>query len=260
MNTAITPPTELPEIVSYSRSLVDLLAAKGIEFRLFGSCAIWLLCEPARPLLRQLSRYPKDVDGVISRDSITRAIDVIGTLGWQNDEELRAWSENQRLRFVHRTRAHVLDLCVDQLRFAQTLDLRGRLSIHDSCIAPIDLLLSKLQIVELTRTDVVDLAALLISFELGKDDRLHLSKPRLLSVVSSSWTWETAIANTLSKLTAWCKAAEQEPEFKNWKYEIEDKVRELSELARVARHSFRWYIEAAHGILTGKWHEDVERP
>jgi hypothetical protein len=151
--------------------LVTQLETRDITFRLFGSCAVWLLCDRARSMLRDLERLPKDIDGVVPSSFVAQTIRVLSEEGWRHDEGMRAWSENTRLRFSHPTKSLVLDVCVDKLRFAQTLDVRGRLHLHPRCLTQTDVLLSKLQIVKTTRNDLIDISALLgvvpLAVELG---------------------------------------------------------------------------------------------
>ena len=228
--------------------------------RLFGSCAIWLLCEAETSVLEAVHRVPKDVDVVVEVGSVPQMIDVLSSNGWVQDREVRVWSEGTRLRFRQPALGRLLlDVSVDFLRFAQILDLRGRLAIHGTCIAPTDLLLSKLQITQKTYHDHGDVIALLSSHSIGPNERDELNRERVDNVRSSSWRWDMALQRAREECTEWNRiftpdaGLPQLDSAKNRLFEVLDvKDRRV--------RGIRWYLGAALGRLTGVWFDEVEQP
>src|SRR2546430_17404986 len=91
----------LPELVRIGARLPEELESAGITFRLFGSCAIWWLCERGRSILSRNARKPKDIDGVVPDGAADKLVITLTRRGGQSDEDLRIWSEGQRLRFTN---------------------------------------------------------------------------------------------------------------------------------------------------------------
>jgi hypothetical protein len=142
-------------------------AAKGQEIRLAvaGSVGVHLLCPSWRHMLPDLGRRPMhDIDfWALSADE-KRIEGLFAGLGYQIDESIthmREWGI-PRLIFQHRDHGLKVDVFLDKLVMAHTIAFRERLLETDLPIATItDILLSKLQIHELTRNDLLDLFVLL---------------------------------------------------------------------------------------------------
>jgi hypothetical protein len=87
---------------------------------------------------------------------------------------------------------------------SHVLDLSGRLRLHPTALAASDLLLTKLQIVELNAKDVVDALRLLLTHEVtpaetpagtGVDT---LSSDRIVDVTQGDWGWYTTLTDNLT--------------------------------------------------------------
>ena len=247
------------EIVSDAVATVRMLEECSITARLFGSCAVQVLCEGRTPVLDIANRTPKDIDIVTESRSTSDMIAALAHMEWVNDRELQTWSEGTRLRFQQSGTGRNLDVSVDVLGFAQALDLRGRLSIHDTCIAPTDLFLSKVQIRQKTAQDQVDLIALLATFSIGPDEARELSHERIDQVRSSSWRWDVTLRRSRQDYNLW-RQIFPEGVGRDQVRIAEARLTELVQDDRRHRHRAGWYMGAVRGILTRNWFDDVEQP
>jgi hypothetical protein len=96
-----------------------------------------------------------------------------------------------------------IDVFVGRFAMSHTLDLGGRLRLHPKALAASDLLLTKLQIVELNAKDVVDALRLLLTHEvtpaeLSADATDSLSSDRVVDVTQGDWGWYTTLTDNLS--------------------------------------------------------------
>jgi hypothetical protein len=90
-------------------------------------------------------------------------------LGYEPDPSV-AFSQEygiQRLIFHKPNEQLMAEVFLDVLRMAQTLDFRGRLELDSPSVSLVDLLLSKLQIQQITEKDIKDMIALLAEHALG---------------------------------------------------------------------------------------------
>ena len=82
-----------------------------------------------------------------------------------------------------------------------SLDLDGRLPADHPALAAADLLLMKLQVVELNHKDVTDAAALLSTHRLGDDDAAgSINRRRIVEVLAGDWGFYTTATDNLERL------------------------------------------------------------
>lgn len=179
------------EIEKYAVSLYSLSEAEGIPLRLFGSCAIRIKCAKHADILDQCNRHPKDIDCVIRRASRNRLRAVLLARGWQENVELTAQNDGRRLQFKCSNQNIILDVSVDVLRFAQTLDVRKGFELDGPTLPAADLLLSKLQIRNLTPSDLIDMIALLHAVPIDSADGIEVQ--RIVEITSRSWRWYKSV-------------------------------------------------------------------
>jgi hypothetical protein len=67
------------------------------------------------------------------------------------------------------------------------IDLRGRMDYGGPCLTPADLLLSKLQIYEINRKDLVDLVALLIDHPVADHDDEAINAAYVARLTADDW-------------------------------------------------------------------------
>jgi hypothetical protein len=94
-----------------------------------------------------------------------------------------------------------MDVFLDQLRMCHDLRFAERLTVDRWTLPLADLLLSKLQIVELTDRDAQDVAALLADHELTEDDA-GIGLRRIRSVCATDWGWWRTVDGNLGRLIA----------------------------------------------------------
>src|SRR5262249_61832822 len=92
-----------------------------------------------------------------------------------------------------------IDVMVDQLTMCHTLDLRPSFGRQPFTIDAIDVLLSKLQIVELNEKDVRDIVHLLSALPLGREG-VCLDTDRFGGLLGADWGWWRTVTGNLTKL------------------------------------------------------------
>jgi hypothetical protein len=109
-----------------------------------------------------LKRKYGDLDYAISRRDRKGVLDLFPSLGYEANERFNLMQGDRRLYFYDPDHGRQVDVFIDVFRMSHVIDLRGRLDHEGPCASPSDLLLSKLQIYEMNRKDLVDLVALLL--------------------------------------------------------------------------------------------------
>ena len=166
-------------------SIIAAAEERALPLVLLGGAAVATLCESARGEGRY-ARALGDVD-LASTGKAKPAVDrfLLGS-GLEPDDEFNRMNGYIRLRYFDTDGSHV-DVFLDELRLCHLVQWRKTLVAGRPTLPLPELLLTKLQVVELEAKDVSDLAALLT------DQWEALDVPRLHALVRDDWgLWRTA--------------------------------------------------------------------
>src|SRR5258708_15013110 len=81
----------------------------------------------------------------------------------------------------------------------QNIDFRPRLQIDQRTLALADLLLTKLQIVEVNEKDLVDVVALFVDYDVRDDDR-SINAAYIAKLMSNNWGFNKTLDLNLEKV------------------------------------------------------------
>jgi hypothetical protein len=228
--------------------IIEALAAHRVQARLTGGLAIARRCPSA--LRPPLAREYEDVD-LACAPGETRGLSVALTdAGYMADEQFNALHGAQRLYFNAPGGAHHIDVFVGALRMCHTLDLRPRLGLVPDTLTPSDLLLSKLQVVELNAKDALDLLALLLDQPLVADSADALDPVYLADLWGRDWPWWRTSRMTLDKV------AEAAPTIlpAEEATQAADAIAALRDVLEQCPKSRRWRMRARVGERV-RWYE-----
>lgn len=231
-----------------ARRLINDADANGIVLRAIGSVAVRLHCEPSSSDMERRERVPKDID-LVTRKRDRRKLDEFFTSrGYETDRDMLVAMEGTRYLFRNQETGIDVDVWVDELNLCHRLDIRGRLGSGPTL--PIeDLLLSKLQIVELTPGDIGDIGCMLSTHSLGTDadDPEVIDVTYLTGLLGSDWGfWRTATKN-MRFLLDQIEPGAAKP------------LAELLSEAIAAPKSTAWKVRSLIGDRK-KWWQDVDIP
>ena len=172
---------------------------RGVIVRLAGGLAIRHLCPSAR--IPPLSRTYADLDLAIASDGGNKPLtDLMLGLGYAPDARFNALNGNTRLQFHDVANNRHVDVFVNAVRMCHVIDFRGRLKLLDDTLTATDLLLTKLQIVELNEKDLLDLVAILHDQALARGANTGIDTSHLVRVWGEDWPlWKTSQL-TLNKI------------------------------------------------------------
>jgi len=155
-NTA-TETEPLADAVAEAKRVVEAAEGRGLTIRMIGGTAIWVQSETMHD--PPFQRDYRDVDFVATREDKQGIIDLMDDLGYEQNERFNTMHRFQ-LEFQDPVNDRKADYIVDRFRFCHTWSLRDRID-RDYPTVPIeDLLLSKLQIAEISDRDVRDIVSM----------------------------------------------------------------------------------------------------
>ena len=180
------------ELVAEGVSLVDAATADGVTLRLLGGAAIVLHAgrEPHRPL--------GDLDAAVPRSDARRVTATLASVGYQPEPRFNALHGDRRLIF-HGPHGK-LDVFVEVFEMCHRIVLGPRLSLDSPTLTVSDLLLTKLQVVELNAKDAEDAALLLSTHELGHGPGDQVDLDYLALLAGDDWGLWRTLTETLERL------------------------------------------------------------
>jgi hypothetical protein len=203
----------LADIAAEARQVLDGCAAHQVGARLIGGLAV--AQHQHLPTPPELRRSYADIDIVIGRKEGRGTKAALTELGYEPNERFNALRGDRRMLFYDTANGRQIDVFVGTFAMCHTLDLSGRLTLVPDTLSPADLVLTKLQIVEINSKDLVDAAQLLRNHQLSRGDeagRDEVSLDRLAAVTSADWGWHTTLSDNLVKLAGFARDALAEPD------------------------------------------------
>lgn len=229
------------------RRLAEAILASSLPLRLTGGVAIALRAPTA--MHPALAREYSDVD-LVGRGRDSGAIkELVESVGYEGDRRFNALHGDQRLLFWEPKNGRQVDVFLDVARLCHEIDLRDRLDIAGSTLAPADLLLMKLQVFETSRKDMEDMTALLADFAFAEGGE-GIDGSYLEGLVGDDWgLWRTTtiVAERLETFVAGLERFEPGPD-------VLVRVAELRERLEQAPKSRRWRFRARIGDRK-RWYE-----
>ncbi len=255
----------LPEAIELARGAADA----GLGLKLLGGLAVRVLCPEFPPRLR----IGQDMDFACLSKGRKNVAAYLEKSGCQPDRRFNNLNGDRQMYFTAPS-GRPIDVMVDRLTMCHTLDLRPSFGKLPLTIDAVDVLLSKLQIVQLNAKDARDILHLLSGVPVsaagapgpagngsagngpagaGPDGGAVIDSERFAKLLGADWGWWRTVTGNLAKLPA--LAAEQPglvppaPPF-----DAIAQSRCLLELAESAPKGVKWKLRANVGDRV-RWYE-----
>jgi hypothetical protein len=239
-----------PEITEEAVRILDAASAEGISLRLLGGLAIYLQSQSARTH-EQLKRSYKDLDFATLSKFGAKTRMLFAKLGYTGNKTFNALHGHQRLLFYDDQHGRQVDIFIDRMQMCHNIDFRSRMHLDERTLSPADLLLTKMQIVEVNEKDLLDVVALFIDYDLEDNDQ-GIHSQYISRLVSNDWGLHKTLNLNLKKT----KAFSIERDFPEYVTERIDAL-----LAKMEAHpkSLAWKARAMVGERV-RWYELPEEP
>ncbi|MBS1887547.1 MAG: hypothetical protein JSU06_10200 [Actinobacteria bacterium] len=174
--------------------ILEAAAGAGVLLRLLGGLAIELsMPVGASPFI---PRPYKDIDFATADGQNRRLRELMAELGYQEPEQFNALNGGRRLLFFDEHHDRQIDVFVGAFVMCHEIQLKDRLSVRANTIPLAELLLTKLQIVEMNEKDQVDIYNLLYEHALGDSDPDVIDQARIAELCAADWgLWRTTTLN-----------------------------------------------------------------
>jgi hypothetical protein len=181
--------TPLEDPIGEARRLVEAATKKGVVVRALGSVAVHLQAPAPGPLL---TRPIKDIDIATRRGSRAAVTELLIAAGYIPDEMFNTLHGASRLLFYD-PNDRKLDVFIGDFSMCHVIPITHRLE-HDPLTIPLaELLLTKLQIVELNETDQRDIYNLTYHHQVSSEDGSGIEGDFIANMCAKDWgLWRTS--------------------------------------------------------------------
>jgi len=241
------PATE--DLLAAAADVIEAAAAVGATLRLLGGIAVFELSESARrpPLAR---RY-HDFDVVVATGQGTSAAAVFRERGYAEDAHFNALHGAHRMVFTAAS-GLVVDVLVGTFEMCHRLKLGRDLPDAGLTIHPADLMLTKLQIVEIEEKDLLDAAALLLDLPVGRS-AAGIDIGRFVAPLANDWGFFHTVELNLPEVVKFAAGRLDDSQVRR----VAHGANELRQAMEAVPKSLRWKVRARIGEKI-PWYEVPE--
>jgi hypothetical protein len=236
-----------PDVVSEGQRLLARASERGVPLRLLGGVAIKL--RAANELPPAFSRTYADLDFVTKRKAGGAAADLLRAEGYEPHVSFNALHGGDRLLFFDNDNDRQVDVFVGAFSMCHRIPLDERLEVDPVSIPLAELLLTKLQVIELNEKDVRDTLALLHDHPVGEADGESLNANRIAELTCSDW----GLCRTITQNLIACRAFAETYEVPDRKL-LEERLDALLERIEAEPKSRAWKLRAKIGDRK-RWYE-----
>jgi hypothetical protein len=239
--------------------LVEQAERKGVLLRVMGAVAVRMHCQKYANLHSRLRRLGAseftDIDFMTVSESAEKLATLLGKEGYVRQPQGVGMAVQGFGRQTYRSSKFGIDVFVDRLVMCHTINLRRRLKLDRPTIPLADLLLEKIQIVEINLKDIKDVIVLFREHGVGDSGYDTIDSDYIAKLLSKDWGfYYTSVRNlkkirdnfvsTFSTLSAADKA------------DVEAKIDRLIATIANETKSFQWKARAKLGTKI-RWYRDT---
>lgn len=231
----------LADPIEEGRRVVEAAKEEGLLVRSIGGTAIWEHAETMHD--DPFARNYRDVDFVTTREDKDAVIEFMQELGYEQNERFNTMHRFQ-LEFQDPVNERKADYIVDKFRFCHSWSLRDRLDSNYPTVPIEDLLLSKLQIVEISDRDIRDIIAMFndhpVDSDIGTD---AIDADYISGLCQSDWGLYKTITMNLDRVESYL----DEEDLPVDEAQLSERVNALREAIETEPKTIRWKLRSLVG-------------
>jgi hypothetical protein len=184
----------LADIVLEADRLLQAAVAADVPVRLVGGLAVRAHVG-GDPII---TRAYKDIDLVTLKGRGKRVSEFMTGMGYEADRAFNATNGHRRLLYYDPPHGRQVDVFVGTFEMCHSIPITERIELHASAVPLAELLLTKMQIVELNAKDQADILTMLYHHEVAEDDGdgNAVNAARIAQLCAGDWgLWRTTRMN-----------------------------------------------------------------
>jgi hypothetical protein len=183
----------LEDIVSEGERLLGIASSQGVPLRLLGGVAVRMKAPEVPP---SLDRVYKDIDFAVTKKGGGAADKLLKQAGYEPHVAFNAMHARERGLYYDESNGRQVDLFIDAFRMCHEIPLGKRLEVETGTVPLAELMLTKLQIIELNEKDIRDTVLLFHGHPIADTDDGAVNGGQIASLCADDWgLWRTITAN-----------------------------------------------------------------
>jgi hypothetical protein len=254
------PMDEYPKPEAYLEEglrLTEDAQKQGIVLRVMGPIALHYYFPEYVELYRRMERLGErvftDIDFAAYGKHRGKLVPFFEAHGYELEKRAAMISGGTRMIFFS-SNIPMIDVFFDKLDYNHPIDYRGRLEEHPHCVSLADLMLQKLQIVQINDKDLKDAMLLLLAAPLSDNDGNGINAKYIAKLFSEDWGFHHTGTTNLARIkeaTQGVKALSEEQ-----RATIAAKVQAFLKIIEDAPKSGKWKGRAKTGT-SKPWYKEV---
>jgi len=191
------------EYLEEARHLTEEAQKQGIILRVMGPIALHFNFPEYVDLYRRMERLGDrvftDIDYACYGKCRGKIVPFFDKQGYELEKRSAMLSGNTR-HIYFGGRIPMIDVFFDKLDYNHPIDYRNRLEFHPYCVSLADLMLQKLQIVQINDKDLKDAMLLLLAAEVNDTDIDAVNAKYIAKLFSDDWGFYFTATTNLRKI------------------------------------------------------------
>jgi hypothetical protein len=228
---------------------------RNLHLRLLGAIAFQVRCPKYSYLTAKLHRELSDVDFAGYNRERSEIDKMMREFGYIDQPMVTALFGHRRMIWEHRSEGLHVDIFFDKLEMNHDLPFDGRLELDEFTIPLVDMLLEKMQIVQINEKDIVDTIMLLREHTIDSSAREKIDGGYLADLLCNDWgfyyTVTTNLRKVQEKLSGYAELSQDD------RIDVSNKIDSLVKVIEEKPKTLAWKLRAKVGPKT-KWYKSVE--
>jgi len=243
------------KFVSEATQIVERMKNANIPFRIMAGCAVRIHCAGHTQLHQvKMQRNIRDIDLVTLRKYKKQAEAQLLEIGYS--PQLVKF-EMDRDIYEKAAEGITLDVFYDRLDMCHSIDFVDRLEHDFPTIALADLVLQKLQIIELNERDAKDIIVLFLEHEVGKTDTETINGKYIAKLLSNDWGFYYTVTQNIKKSNDLALKYSKDMLPPNELQVFQARTAQLLSMIETEPKSFKWNMRQKVGTKM-IWYNEVE--
>jgi hypothetical protein len=240
------------QFVAEAMDIVQRMKEANIPLRIMAGCAVRIHCPAHAQLQKRMQRNIRDIDFVTLRKYEKPLAVQLRKLGFT--PEFVKFGMDRGV-YENKARGIILDTFYDRLNMCHPIEFVDRLENDFPTISLADLVLQKLQIIEINERDVKDIIVLFLEHEVGETDNEIIDGKYIARLISDDWGFYHTVTENIKKSTSlvlkynMLTSGELEA--------FQTRIGQLLSLIQATPKSFKWKMREKIGTKM-IWYNDVE--
>jgi len=237
--------------------MIALADAAGMQVRLMGGLSFHCRC---RTWTARIDRDGRDID-LATRSRDRKGLQALMVAnGYAADKQYNALYGHKQLYFVDPARRRPVDVLIDRMEMSHKFEFADRLGVDGPTVPLAEMLLSKVQIAQINRKDILDGLALLSEYPLGTGDEGMINLKVILDLASGDWGWWRTIIGNLDKFEGYLDHNLEPGELEFGRephFDVRAQIKVLRAALEEAPKSTKWKLRARVGERV-QWYIEPE--